>query len=407
MPIYIYKGYDIVSGGNRKGKIEAESLRVARQKLKTKDKIIASELKEELVVKKGEQRSSFFTNNKVSLADLAIMTRQFATLQRAHVPLDDSLRALTSQVESLVLRNTLSALKDAVSEGKSLAEAMGQFPHIFDRLYTNMIRAGEQSGNLDLVLERLSEFLEYQVAIRGKIFSALSYPLIMILASAGIICYLFISVVPKLEKVFVSMKVTLPWYSAALLNFSKFLQNQWLLVSLFSAGLFFIIRAWSRTKKGSLKVNRWSLTLPIFGPIVLRVNVSKFTKTLSTLLGSGVPIITALEITKNTIGNQIISAVVDDAKKAVQEGESLAAAIERSGEFPSLVVHMVRTGEKTGELEKMLSHVADAYDAEVERKIDSLISMIEPLMIIVMGGIVVLVVLAMLVPMLAVMNQVR
>ncbi len=296
MPIYLYKGYDTVSGAARKGKIEAESPRAARQKLKTKDKIIASELKEELVVKKGSQKTTtLFAKNTVSLSELAVMTRQFATLQRAHVPLDDCLRALTSQVESLVLRNTLSAIKDAISEGKSLAEGTGQYPHIFDRLYVNMIRAGEQSGNLDLVLERLADFLEYQVEIRGKIFSALSYPALMISASLLIICYLFVSVVPKLEKVFISMKVTLPWYSALLLNFSKFLQNQWIFVGIGCAGAFYAIRAWSRSKSGSARVDRWSLTAPLFGSISLRVNVSKFTKTLSTLLGSGVPIITALK----------------------------------------------------------------------------------------------------------------
>ena len=411
MPIYLYKGYDIKSGANRKGKIEADSLRAARQKLRSKDKVIASEIKEEVALKKGDKSASGFSlrQEKVTLPELAIMTRQFATLQRAHVPLDECLVALTNQVENRLLSNTLSAVKGSVSEGKSLAEAMHSngYPRVFSRLYINMVKAGESSGNLGLVLERLADFLEYQVAIRGKIFSALTYPALMITASLGIIAYLFVSVVPKLEKVFISLRVTLPPFTKLLMDFSKFLQNQWVLVIVVAGVLYFLFASWYRTEKGKRIVDKLSLQAPILGDVVLRVNVSKFTKTLSTLLSSGVPIIAALEITKNIINNSLIANVLEESKIAVQEGEALWVPIERSKRFPALVTYMIRTGERTGELEQMLRHVADAYDAEVERKIDSLISLIEPLMIIVMGVIVVGVVMALLIPMLSVMNQVR
>lgn len=408
MPIFLYKGYDAVTGAARRGKIEADSAKAARQKLKAREKIIASDIKEEITLNKGKQSgNSLFQTNSVNIADLAIMTRQFATLQNAQVPLDECLKALTQQVDSMVLRNTLSAVKDSVSEGKSLADGMSAFPSVFNRLYVNMVRAGEQSGNLGLVLERLADFQEYQVAVRGKIFSALSYPAIMILASLGIIAYLFVSVVPKLQKVFDSLKVTLPWYTKSLIGISEFLQNKWYVVIIGVGALFFLFKIWYKSESGRETMDRFSLHAPVFGSIVLRINVSKFTKTLSTLLSSGVPIITALEITKNVIGNKIIADVVENSKTSVQEGDSLAVTIERSKEFPPLVTHMIRTGEKTGELEQMLKHVASAYDAEVERKIDSMISLIEPLMIIVMGGVVVVVVIAMLVPMLSVMNQMR
>ena len=407
MPIYVYKGYDIASGAARKGSIEADSLKNARQRLRSKDKVIVSEIKEELSVSKDSKTGKVTARGSVSLSDLAIMTRQFATLQAAQVPLDESLRALTEQVENAVLRNTLSAVKDLVTEGRSLGDACGQFPNIFDRLYINMVKAGESSGNLGLVLERLADFQEYQVKVRGQIFSALAYPGIMISASMVIIAYLFISVVPKLQKVFASLKVPLPWYTQSLIAISEFLQTRWYIVIGLTVLAVFSYRAWYKTASGKMKVDTISLKLPILGPIVLRTNVSKFTKTLSTLLGSGVPIITALEITKNVISNQPISDTVKEARQQVQEGESLAASIEKSGRFPPLVVHMIRTGEKTGELEQMLKHVSKAYDAEVERKIDSLISMIEPLMIIVMGGIVAMVVIAMLVPMFSIMGKVR
>ena len=410
MPIFIYKGYDAATGESRKGKIEADSSRAARQKLKTKEKIIASEIKEEVVGSTKNQKAAapFLSfKGKVDLTELAIMTRQFATLQNAHVPLDECLLALTQQVDNVVLSNTLSAIKDAVSEGKSLGEAMTPYPRIFNRLYVNMIRAGESSGSLGLVLERLADFQEYQVEVQGKVVSAMSYPALMIVASMGIIAYLFVSVVPKLQKVFESMKLTLPWYTLTLISISNFLQNRWYVLVAAGFGVAFLLKAWYATPRGRRIVDYYSLRIPLFGPVVMRVNVSKFTKTLSTLLGSGVPIIAALEITKNVVGNVLISQAIEEAKISVQEGDSLGLTLEKSKQFPPLVTHMIRTGEKTGELETMLKHVAEAYDAEVSRKIDAMTSLIEPLMIILMGGIVVLIVFAMLVPMLSIMSQMR
>ncbi|MEZ4741100.1 MAG: type II secretion system F family protein [Bdellovibrionota bacterium] len=406
MPIFVYKGYESKTGKNCKGKIEAVSLREARQRLKTREKIIVSDIKEE-TNKAKKSGSSGKSKTKVKLTDLAIMTRQFATLQQAHVPLDESLKALVGQVENAVLGNALSSVKDMIQEGKSLGDSTKEFPGIFNRLFTNMVHAGEQSGTLGLVLERLADFMEYQVKVRGQVFSALSYPALMIGASFLIIGYLFVSVVPKLQKVFDSLKVTLPWYTKTLIQFSEFIQSYWYLLLIGVVLIYFAFKSWYSSDKGRLKFDRFILGVPVFGPIIMRVNVSGFTRTLSTLLGSGVPIISALEITKNTIGNRIISDVVEAARIAVQEGESLGQVIERSGEFPSLVTHMIKTGEKTGELETMLNHVAIAYDAEVERKISSMIAMIEPAMIIVMGAIVVVVVVAMLVPMLSVMSQMR
>lgn len=407
MPIFVYKGYSAATGESKKGKIEADSIKAARQKLKSKEKIIVSDIKEEISLTKNKTSTTLFKASSVKIEDLSIMTRQFATLQNAQVPLDECLKALTQQVENAVLRNTLAAVKDLVSEGKSLGEAMAVYPNVFNRLYVNMVRAGEQSGSLGLVLERLADFQEYQVAIRGQIFSAMAYPAIMICASILIIAYLFVSVVPKLQKVFDSMRVTLPWYTKTIIGISETIQHQWYLILLAVAAISFLFNMWYNSTSGRAAFDRFALKAPLFGSIVLRVNVSKFTKTLSTLLSSGVPIISALEITKNVIDNSVIADVVEKSKIAVQEGDSLAVTIERSKEFPALVTHMIRTGEKTGELEQMLKHVAAAYDAEVERKIDSMISLIEPLMIMVLGGIVIVIVIAMLVPMLSVMSQMR
>ncbi len=406
MPIYAYKGYDLASGAARKGKIEAESLKAARAKLRQKSGIIASELKEETSLEKVKTKSRYF-NSRVSDTDLAIMTRQFATLQSAHVPLDESLRALTGQVDNMVLRNTLAALKDQISEGKSLGDATASYPGVFSRLYVNMVRAGESSGTLDVVLVRLADFLEAQVVMRGQIVSAIAYPAIMICVSMAIIMYLFVSVVPKLTKVFKNLKVTLPWYTELLIDSSKFVQDYWYLVIGMTAAGFYLFKTWVSKDAGRRKFDSLVLKLPLFGSLILRINVARFTQTLSTLLNSGVPIIRALEITRNIVTNTIIADVIEQAKIAVQEGQSLGACIERSGKFPALVTHMIMTGERTGQLEEMLNHVAKAYDSEVERKIETMISLIEPAMIVVMGGIATLVVMALMMPMLSIMNQIR
>lgn len=408
MAIFIYKGYDIKTGAPKKGKLEADSVKAARAILRSREKIIPAEVKEEMAMaSKKSSGGGLFQKKTVSQVDVAIMTRQFATLQSAQVPLDECLKALTDQVEDMLLRNTLSAIRERVSEGKSLGVAMSDFPNIFDNLYVNMVKAGEISGQLDVVLERLADFIEYQVEVKGKIVSAMAYPGIMIGMSVMIIVYLFTSVVPKLQKVFVTMKAKLPWYTEVIIGISEFIQHQWYIIIGGIALIFLIFKSWYGSKKGRRTFDAFSLKVPIFGAITTRVNISKFTKTLSTLLGSGVPIIEALEITKNVITNSILSDVIEEAKTAVQEGNTLASVLGQSSVFPPLVSHMISTGEKTGELETMLKHVAKAYDAEVERKIDAMISLIEPLMIVFLGGVVVVIVLAMLVPMFSVMGQMR
>lgn len=406
MPVYRYKGYDSQTGAPRKGTIDAESQKAARAKLKSRDKILVSEMSEEVAIDRLKKSKPLFGSG-VKTTDVAIMTRQFATLQTAHLPLDETLKALTNQVENEVLRNALSNVKEQISEGKSLYEALGSFPTIFDRLYVNMVKAGEASGTLGLVLTRVADFIEYQVKIRGQIMGALMYPAVMIGAMGIITAVMFIAVVPKMQVVFKSMKVTLPWYTKTLIGLSEFVQTRWYLIIAGVALTVYLSKKWYATPNGRRTFDSKALTMPIFGGIVMRINVSRFTKTLSTLLSSGVPILGALEITKNIISNTLINEALENARVAVQEGQSLGVSIEKSQLFPPLVTYMVMTGEKTGQLEEMLGHVAVAYDAEVERKVESLIGLIEPLMIILMtvGGAGILG--ALMVPMLSIMNQLR
>ena len=313
MPVYRYKGYDAATGAARKGTIDAESQKAARAKLKSRDKILVSEMTEEVAIDRLKRSKPLFGSG-VNTTDVAIMTRQFATLQSAHLPLDETLKALTNQVENEVLRNALSNVKEQISEGKSLYEALGSFPTIFDRLYVNMVKAGEASGTLGLVLTRVADFIEYQVKIRGQIMGALMYPAVMIGAMGIITAVMFIAVVPKMQVVFKSMKVTLPWYTKALIGLSEFIQTRWYLIIAGAALIIYLGKKWYATPNGRRTFDSNALTMPIFGGIVMRVNVSRFTKTLSTLLSSGVPILGALEITKNIISNTLINEALENAR---------------------------------------------------------------------------------------------
>jgi general secretion pathway protein F len=253
----------------------------------------------------------------------------------------------------------------------------------------------------------VADFIEYQVKIQGEIKAAMAYPTIMICAMLGITGLMFIAVVPKMQAIFKSMKVVLPWYTKALIGLSEFLQTQWYLIIAGLALAVYLGRKWYASPSGRRTFDKNALIMPFFGGIVMRINVSRFTKTLSTLLASGVPILGALEITKNIISNTLISEALEQARIAVQEGQSLGQSIEKSQLFPPLVTYMIMTGEKTGNLEEMLGHVAVAYDAEVERKVQATIGLIEPLMVIFMtlGGAGILG--ALMVPMLSIMNQIR
>ena len=405
MPIYTYKGYDAATGAVRKGQEDGDSPKAVKAKLRLK-KIIVSEIKEEASAKKSRASVSMFSQ-KVKPADVAVMTRQFATLQNAHVPLDECLKALKAQVEDKMLRSTLQSVMESVSEGKSLGESISNYPSIFNRLYINMVKAGEQSGTLGLVLDRLADYMEKQEEAKGQVISAMTYPAVMILANVGLIGYLILSLVPKLQKVFVSLKAPLPWYTKMIVGFSEWLQANWWMVPIAMFAAVFFFQRWVRSEKGRRRFDEILLGLPVFGGLIMRMQISRFTQTLATLLSSGVPIIRALEITKNIITNVIIAEVIESSKISVQEGKNLGQTIEKSGRFPPLVTHMIMTGEKTGQLEEMLGHVAVAYEAEVQRKIEAMISLVEPVMIIFMAGSAGGIIAAVLVPMLSIMNQIR
>lgn len=402
MPIFEYRGLSR-DGRNAKGVVDAENMRAARTKLK-KDGIFVTEIKDKKKQTAGKKKTSVRTKS-VPVQDLSLMTRQLATLFKANIPLVDALAAVSEQVENPVLGEALADCKNMVNEGVPLAKAMAKYPNIFNNIYLTMVEAGEASGSLEIILMRLAEFTESAAELKQKVSSAMTYPIIMLIITFAILIGLFVFLIPKLTVIFEgNPQLTLPWYTVMIISFSSFLVNSWyILVGVILVGVL-IFNNWKKSPAGSKQWDAISLKLPMAGPVLRMVAVSRFTRTLSTLLTGGVPMLNALDIVRNVVDNQIIAAAIDEARSNISEGESIAGPLKKSGQFPPIVIHMVNIGEKTGELENMLSQVSDAYDFQVKNKLEGLTSVMGPIMTVVMGIVVGIIVLAVLVPMFELTN---
>ncbi len=396
--VFEYQGF-AADGQATKGIIDAESARAARGKLR-KDGIFPTEVREEAA---GGRAVPFAVparrrERRVSPADLAVTTRQLATLVGAAVPLVEALGALAEQVEQPALKKVLTRVRERVNEGASLGDALADHPRVFSTLYVNMVRSGEASGALDLVLLRLADFTEGQARLRGRVLAATIYPALMVVLGSSILAYLLTAVVPQLTQIFEEQQVALPWATVVLLAVTGFLRRfWWLLLLAVAAGLLALDR-YRRTPQGRETLDRLWLRLPLVGGLVRMTAVSRFTRTLSTLLGAGVPMLSALSIVAAVVNNRVLAGAIEAARERVAEGESLSEPLRRSGLFPPIVTHMVTVGERSGELELMLGKVADAYDDEVETKVAALTALLQPVMIILMGGVVLFIVLAILLP---------
>lgn len=347
------------------------------------------------------------TRGRISTDDIAIMTRQLATLLGAGVALVEAMSALVDQVEKERLKRVLSDVKQRVNEGSSLGDALGQHEKVFGKLYVNMVRAGEHSGALDSVLLRLAEFTEGQARLTQKIVGTMIYPVIMTVIGGGVLVLLMAVVVPKITKVFESTKATLPITTKALIATSQIIQDYWfILFPSLIAGFIFFVR-WTRSEKGKPQWDKILLKVPIVGPLVRMLSVARFSRTLATLLKSGVPLLTAMEIVRNVVTNSVLADVIDTARDAIREGESIANPLKKSGEFPPLVYHMVAIGERSGQLEDMLVNVAESYESQVNVRIGALTSLLEPMMIVAMGGTIGFVALAILQPILQMNSAIR
>ena len=402
MPIFSYKGLD-KTGKEVKAVVNAESIIQAKSKVRSQG-VMLIDIKEKKAKSDGGGGVSF--GNKVKINDLALMTRQLATLVKAKIQIVESLAALQDQVDNEYLKVVISEVKQDVNEGSSLAKAMSKHPKVFNNVYVNMVEAGEASGTLEVVLLRLADFTEAQLKLKNKIQSAMLYPMIMAGVGTLLISLIFLLVIPKLAKIFTTMKMELPLPTKISIGISEFMQSYWWSLPLFFLFFIWVFKKWISTEKGRRKWDGLLLKLVIIGNLTKKINVSRFCSTLATLLNSGVPILVSLNIVKNLIPNVLLKDAIDSAKDAVSEGASMAAPLKESGHFPSMVTHMISLGEKSGELEDMLKIVAENYQEQVDTEIDGLTSLLEPIMIVFLGLTVFFVVISVIMPMMKI-NQIR
>jgi len=399
MAVFEYRGILVTSGKPTKGFRDAENAKILRTSLR-KDGIlltVANETKSK-TASDSKKKSLFSFGGRASAGDVAIMTRQLATLISAGIPLFESLSALIEQVEQEPIRHALTEIREKVREGTSFAKALEAHPGIFPDIYVNMVRAGEASGTLEKVLERLTSFMDAQAKLRGKVTSALAYPILMIIIGVSLISVLMVAVVPNVVSIFQSMNEALPWYTSLLIMTSDFLSGYWwiLLPTILISVYWF--RRWTRTPNGKLKWHAFLLRMPIFGKLVQMIAVARFARTLATLLAAGVALLPAMDIVRNVLGNAVLEKVVVEAIGSIREGQSIAEPLKKSGRFPPLVTHMISVGEKSGKLEGMLESVSDAYDAAVEARVQVVTSLLEPLIIVCMGAGVAFIAMAILMP---------
>ncbi len=398
MPVFEYRGLSR-EGRTVRGTIDADSQRVAKAKLK-KDGVFVTDLKDKTRNARKAKSKKPTSTRSVNVSDLSMMTRQLATLLKANIPLVDALAAVADQVENPFLAEVIAETKNAVNEGGTFHRALAKYPNVFDKIYVSLCEAGEMSGTLDSILIRLAEFKESQTALSAKVKSALLYPIMMLLFTSLLLAVLFIYVIPKIVEVFESSpELQLPWYTIAIINISGFLVNYWHVLIVFFVLTYLLFNQWRKTPGGRAQWDAIFLKIPIIGKIGRIVAVSRFTRTLSTLLNGGVPMLTAMTIVRNVVDNEVIARAIDIGRDNISEGESIAGPLRKSGQFPPIVIHMISIGEKTGELENMLLQVSEAYDYQVKTSIDGLTSLLEPLMIIVMGCVIGIIVFAIMIPM--------
>jgi general secretion pathway protein F len=464
MAVFEYRGILSTSGKQVHGIRDADNAKVLRAVLK-REGILLTNAQEELKARAGGRKGGggFSLFNRVSIDDVAMMTRQLATLVSAGIPLVESVGALIEQMEKLELKRVLTQVVDRLNEGSSLAKALEVHPRVFSNLYVSMVAAGEASGTLEGVLERLADFLESQSKLRGKVGAALAYPALMMVIGTSLITVMMVVVVPKVTAIFESMDRALPWYTELLIGTSHFVaSNQMLgfvvsmvtftftrsalrdykesertrhliyvILALAAGGMLLMcafaveslgayavgvvvglfaglgiawLMAWVSTVEGRAAKDGFMLRLPIVGALVRMLAVSRFARTLATLLRSGVPLLKAMEIVKNVLDNGKLEKVIETAAGSIREGESIAGPLKRSGDFPPIVTHMIAVGERSGQLEQMLENVSRAYDSQVETRVQALTSLLEPLMIVFMGGGVGFIAFAILMPLIQ-MNE--
>jgi type IV pilus assembly protein PilC len=390
MPTYSYSARNL-TGAIQQGEIE----------LPTREEVVGYLRRQKLIPVKVEEKKSslsFTFGSGVKTRDIVIFTRQFATMINAGLPLVQALDILASQTENKVFARTIEQVQNDVESGNTLADALRKHPKIFTDLYVNMVAAGEVGGILDVILLRLATFLEKNDALARKIKGAMVYPGVILTVAVGAVATLLIVVIPTFQAMFDSAGVALPGPTRFVIFLSEVLQNYWYVIlgAIFAA--VFLVRAIYKSDSGQLAIDRLLLKAPIFGNLLRKTAVARFTRTLGTLVASGVSILEGLEITARTAGNRVIHDAVMESRTSIAGGETISDPLKRAGVFPPMVVQMINVGEQTGGLDEMLTKIADFYDEEVDQAVEALLSAMEPIMIVFLGGIVGGMIVAMYLP---------
>lgn len=393
MPHFIWKGKNSY-GEKRKGVIEAPNIDSARGHLK-KIRITTTKIKEK---PKDIFENVEFFQPKVTGKDVVVFTRQLSTMIDAGLPLVQGLEILGNQQENPTFKKILLQVRGDVETGTTFADALKKHPKVFDTLFCNMIEAGEIGGILDTILSRLSIFMEKSMILKKRVKGAMTYPVICLCISVVILGVILIFVVPVFDKMFADFGSALPVPTQIVVNMSNFLKNNFLYGIAFIAFAIFAFKKFYATEKGEKKIDALLLQFPVFGDLIRKVAVAKFARTLGTMLKSGVPILESLQVVARTAGNKVIETAIFRTSDAISEGRPIAEPLEETGVFPSMVVQMINVGEAVGALDAMLEKIADFYDEEVDQAVDNLTAMIEPFMMVFLGGMIGGLVVAMYLP---------
>jgi type IV pilus assembly protein PilC len=403
VPVYVWKGRTI-SGEIQTGEYESN----------TQDEVLAALRKKRIIITSVREKPKGFKveipgmGPGVATRDLAIFTRQFATMINAGLPLVQCLDILSKQTENVAFRQIIAGVTREVEAGNTLAESLAKKENqkVFDELFINMVEAGEAGGILDDILMRLATFIEKAEALKRKVQGAMVYPGVVMTVALLATSFMLIFIIPTFAKMFTGFGAELPLPTKIVMGLSSFLRSYWWALVLGVVGVFVGIKRYYETEAGHLNLDRLLLKVPVLGDVLRKGAVARFTRTLGTLISSGVPILTGLEITARTSGNRVIQQAIMAARASIREGETIAAPLRESNVFPPMVVQMISVGEETGALDDMLTRIADFYDSEVDTAVDALTSLIEPIMIVFMGGVVGGMVVAMYLPMFKLINVV-
>ncbi len=401
MPAFAYKAID-KKGNEMSGVVDAENETLAIAEVKNLGyfplKIFESTKRSERRAKKKKRGISEFYIGGVKNKELVVFTRQLSTLIDAGLPLLRSMNILHAQLKPSKLRDTIEEMTEDIQAGTTFSEALAKHPKIFDRLYVNMVRAGEIGGMLEVVLNRLADYAEKRQALKRRVRGAMIYPIAVIIIAAGVVGFLMVRVVPVFAEIYADFGGTLPGPTQLLVNASNFMVTSWWLILVYISGTLIFFKILFKIPAVQRIRDRVVLKVPLISGLVVKVAVARFSRTLGTLIASGVPILQALKIVKETIGNVVIQRAIDQVHDSIREGETIAAPLEESGVFPPMVVNMIDVGEETGSLDAMLMKVADTYDAEVEAAVNALLTMMEPVIIVFLGFVVGYIVVALYLP---------